>query len=391
MGNVSPPKDELDLLDLAFIVWKRRLALIAATVAFLGAGVLFVLTQSPVYRGELIIHPLSESEVTGFNIWNQVVTSTAHRSQPAIGMPDSALQSLTIKSADLQRKFEVIFIRNTALNAALREHSSAIQNFEGDEQELNDLVNALRSKYVLQKDEDGTVSITFETNDKSENNQILSTTLELISKAAKQDMLWTSRSILEAASLARDLELQKIDFDFQSYEQLYVAKKNRSLTLMREQARIARELNLEEPFEASSTDLGLTSVVDARSQRLGPFESRYFLQGYRAIEEQIANIEQRSESEYGSLTEETDYLVLSRAKLRKYKLEETLSPLLDQIPINDPEFRIVGADLSSLTYEKQSTDGLVVPIFTLAGLLISIFYILTRHAFQHRRAEQTLG
>ena len=133
-------------------------------------------------------------------------------------MPDTALQSLTIKSADLQRKFEVIFIRNIALNAALREHSSAIQNFEGDEQELNDLINALRSNYVLQKDEDGNVSITFETNDKSENNQILSTTLELISEAAKQDMLRTSRSILKAASLARDLERQKIDIDFQSYE-----------------------------------------------------------------------------------------------------------------------------------------------------------------------------
>ena len=140
-------------------------------------------------------------------------------------MPDTALRSLTIKSAGLQRKFEVIFIRNNALNAALRGHSSAIQNFEGDEQELNDLVNALQSNYVLQKDEDGNFSITFEISDKSENNQILSTTLELISEAAKQDMLWTSRSILGSASLARDLELQRIDIDFQSYEQLYVAKK----------------------------------------------------------------------------------------------------------------------------------------------------------------------
>ena len=77
MGNVSPPKDELDLLDLAFVLWKRRFVLIAATVAFLGAGVLFVLTQSPVYRGELVIHPLNESDLTGFNTWNQAVTSAA--------------------------------------------------------------------------------------------------------------------------------------------------------------------------------------------------------------------------------------------------------------------------------------------------------------------------
>ena len=77
MGNVSPPKDELDLLNLAFVMRKRRLVLIAATAAFFGAGVLFVLTQSPVYRGELIIHPLSGSDLTGFNTWNQVVTSAA--------------------------------------------------------------------------------------------------------------------------------------------------------------------------------------------------------------------------------------------------------------------------------------------------------------------------
>ena len=129
----------------------------------------------------------------------------------------------------------------------------------------------------------------------------------------------------------------------------------------------------------------------ASSPRLGPFESRYFLQGYRAIEEQIANIEQRGESEYGSITEETDYLVLSKEKLRRYNLEETLSPLLDQIPMKDPEFRIVDADLSSLTYAKQSNNRLVVSIFTLVGLLISIFYILTNHAFQQRQAEQTLS
>ena len=47
MGNVSPPKDELDLLDLAFVLRKSRLVLIAATAAFFGVGVLFVIYRVP--------------------------------------------------------------------------------------------------------------------------------------------------------------------------------------------------------------------------------------------------------------------------------------------------------------------------------------------------------
>lgn len=116
----------------------------------------------------------------------------------------------------------------------------------------------------------------------------------------------------------------------------------------------ARELNLESPFSA---DTG----------------------------------QQRSDGLYVSLIKRIDDLVLQKAQLEEYEIEEELSPLLDQIPLNDPEFRIVHADLSSLTYERQSKNVLLLSILTLAGLLIAILYILTQHALQQRRAEQSLS
>ena len=43
----SPPNDEIDLLDLLLILWKRRLILLLSAVVFSGVGVLLALASSP--------------------------------------------------------------------------------------------------------------------------------------------------------------------------------------------------------------------------------------------------------------------------------------------------------------------------------------------------------
>ena len=53
MERVSSPTHEFDLLELALILWKRRLILVGATLASFVIGVLFTLNQNVSYRGEL--------------------------------------------------------------------------------------------------------------------------------------------------------------------------------------------------------------------------------------------------------------------------------------------------------------------------------------------------
>ena len=43
----SPPNDDIDLLDLLLILWKKRLILLLSAVVFSGMGVLIALTTSP--------------------------------------------------------------------------------------------------------------------------------------------------------------------------------------------------------------------------------------------------------------------------------------------------------------------------------------------------------
>ena len=266
----SPPNDDIDLLDLLLILWKKRLILLLSAVVFSGMGVLIALTTSPTYTGEIQVHRLNESEMAGFDAWNEGVR-VATQSVPTmtggalIGMNDANVDLSKITSKSLADTFVASYQRGDALVAALRQHSAAVQKFSGDEAELDLMLSAMTNDYVLEVDTKSSldtkpdkISIIFKTSDKVESFKVLSTALELISNASKDEILSSIQSKLEATRLSRKLELDRVAAEFEGYLRLYEARKQRSLTLLREQADVARELGIETP--AHTVSLAATSL-----------------------------------------------------------------------------------------------------------------------------------
>ena len=87
------------------------------------------------------------------------------------------------------------------MNAALRQHSREIRNFEGDAQERTELINKLRSTFLIKVDESDKVTINITTSDKSESIQILETALNLISKTVKHEKESELVSVLGSAGI----------------------------------------------------------------------------------------------------------------------------------------------------------------------------------------------
>ena len=321
MEQTSITKKELDVLDIVQILWERRRVVVATTLGFLVASLLFTSTKSPVYRGELEIFSLDKIDLAGFDAWNErievVESFSSQNSKPHTTKVEtqtkSSLQSLKVTGKDLEKTFRAQFARKTDLVAALLEHSSAVQNFNGNELEFNNLLNSLLAKFVLSEDQNGRLFISTETKDKAETTLILARTLALISTNAKQNIMGSIRSVLDARTVSHELELKRIDGEFDALTLVYSAKKKRSLAFMREQASIARKLGLQAPFMASSPVDGQSSIISADWNKLGPFESSYFLQGYEAIEQQIANIQRREDGENGLFVEGVDTLIIKRA------------------------------------------------------------------------------
>ena len=86
----------------------------------------------------------------------------------------------------------------------------------------------------------------------------------------------------------------------------------RSLTLLREQADIARKLGIEIPAYTIPFSPRQAQNHEVPALGLDTFESYYFMQGYSAIEKQIDNIEQRDEDQNSAFVADIDQLVLDR-------------------------------------------------------------------------------
>jgi len=182
------------------------------------------------------------------------------------------------------------------------------------------------------------------------------------------------------------LELDRVAAEFEGYLRLYEARKQRSLTLLREQADVARELGIETPAYTQSPSPRQVLGEEVAELGLDFFESNYFLQGYRAIEKQISNIEQREESRDTPLVAEIDRLVLSRTLIEKHSVLEIMTPLIEKLPLNDQDLSLVRVDLDKTKFETDGSRRLIAIVAALAGVLMTAVLIRAQHAMTRRSA-----
>ena len=80
-------------------------------------------------------------------------------------------------------------------------------------------------------------------------------------------------------------------------------------------------------------------------------------------------------------------MILERARLQAYNITETLNALLEQVPLHDPDFKIVRPDTSQINFVSESKKMLIIVMAGIAGLLLAMIYILLGHAIQTRKSE----
>lgn len=393
MERQSLNSDEIDLLAIAKLLWAKRYTLVASTLGFLIAGILFAQAQTTVYKGKVVVNSLTEAELVGFNAWNQgIVWATSidpWASIDSLGIPtkNTALSSSKVTTKRLADNFRTYFQRGDALDSALRQHSREIKNFEGNAIQLAALITSLRRNFVLEENDLGEVTITITTSDKSESLQILSTTLAKISQAVKRDSLKSIYSILAATELSRKFELKRLSVEIEAYRRLYEFKKTQSLTLLREQASVARALGLENPLVSGEANRTSAGFINLEQNRLDPFESSYFLQGYNAIEKQIANFENRADDNLALMTANAENLILAKERLTNNDISKVLRPLIDATSFRDSEFRIVKINVDNLDFISQMNKARLAGMVSAIGFLLSIATVLVRYPLQKRDAE----
>lgn len=395
MDPTSAKSDEIDLLKVGMTLWAKRNILILCTLGFFTLGVMFALAQTKIYQGRIQVHPLTDAELTGFNDWNQAILKVlpnipndtsnldVDKSDSSQTATKQGLIGTKVTSEILFSKFISHFHRGQALNSSLSQHAEAVKNFKGDSVSRIELMAELRHNFKIIRDGFDGTSITFITSNKIEAIQILETMFNSISQTVKRDSLKTIASIIESEELSRQLELQKLDIEYEAYIRLYDFKKKRSLALMREQAGIARELNLGNPSDNDSLSLSPSGLIN-NNHRLDLFESNYFLQGYSAIEKQIDIVQMRDREFKALIIADVEDLILNRERLELQNTKGMLSPLAEATPFNDADFQIVQTNLNNIQFKPLTNGKLLVGMFTVVGLLLSALAIIIGSIYQSR-------
>ena len=83
------------------------------------------------------------------------------------------------------------------------------------------------------------------------------------------------------------------------------------------------------------------------------------------------------------ITDNAKNIIRAREKIG-VSFVETIRPLIDESPFNDPDFGIVEIDLANVSFISQNNRALVVGLVSLVGGLLSIVTVLVGHAIQQR-------
>ena len=319
--------DEIDLIALFKIIWDGKIKILLITIISFFVGFLYN-SQIPVnYTNSLTIKPSKPTEFLKLENTNKLLKSNQSNQSNQFYL-DRFINEL----GDYEEF--LLIIQNTK---KIQEHFSK-HNIEDKEIEMYKYTSLLG--IIPPNKNQNNYIINFIWHDPDEARKVLEDTLNLVSKNFKEII---------------DLELEQ----FLEYEKKLSKNKDTiRLDYLREQSAIAKELNIIDN-QIDKANLSQTSV----SLNINTADIAYYLRGYKAIDKEIDLIKNRDYQIYKLIEQEVDSF---KAKNIKFV-----------------DYNVYLMDVKSLKDRK-----LILVISILIGLIVGIFYVLIRNAFQAKKGTK---
>lgn len=332
-------QDEIDLIELTKLLWNNRLVILLGTLVFLGLGIAIAFYLPPLYKTHTTAQLPAQADLADYNRAAQL---------------DPGLETLTPDQAFLIfiRKIESTNLRldffenhylpeqpNPAPEPAEREQMWA--NFN---KALH--INTKTDKNLWQ------AQIEFE-----------GETPQLISRWANEYLLMgidaARAEILGNMTSAIQTRLKTLDDQIYTLRQAAEQDRQNQIFRLQEALSLANEIGLELP--PSSGNL-ITSFTEEMS----------YLRGSKALHAELEILKARQNN---------DPFIPGLPELLKQK------SLLESIDIDPDTIRVATIDGTATTPERpfKPNKKLILAVSILLGGMISVFFVLVRHAFHTSR------
>ena len=210
----------------------------------------------------------------------------------------------------------------------------------------------------------------FEFNDKNQWLKALSSIHSSVNSAIRKNLQDQFQIKLSSANRIRDFELEDIQIQIANAMADYDRSIADRLVFLREQALVARELNIAKNTLEVQTFFTQNSVL-ANLQRDAPF----YLRGYEAIEKEIDLISSRDNK--AAFVDGLRDLQKEMRTIEQNKELDRAKILFATTPImNEDDFSAVSVDINATEFVSQSKQNLLLALAVIFGGFIGVVYVL---------------
>ena len=378
--------DEIDLIEVVVNIWNNKLKIATITAIFIiiSAGLYFAI--KPPLNAKTEILPITIFENNLYLPYNSLLAPQAQSDDEKI----ITQQRLNNINKDYLLS---LFLEELRTKAIIQE---AIKKYQLiDQSKFNDVDEYLEEveKYALSLDllrpvnVDGSNRgetrlnwiIEFEINDKDKYEKALSYVESEINKNIQKYLTETFNATLSNLKLIDQFKLEDLEIKIENVKNDYDAETINRLAFLREQALIARKLNIANntlEVENFSTPSGVISNVQTATP--------YYMRGYSMIEKEIELIETRTNKD--AFTKNLLELEKQKRELLIDKSLERIEKLFNSTPIvNGNNFKAASIIYKDTEYEASFSFIKSVLFAGIFGIIFGMFYVLISNAIQQRK------
>jgi len=344
--------DEIDLIEVIINIWNNKLKIASITTIFIIVSIAYYFVKKPPLIAKTEILPITIFENNLYAPYNSLLTPQARSDDEKI-ITQQRLNN--INKDYLLNLFLEELQTKAIIQEAVKKYQLIDQSKFNDENEYLEKVE----KYALSLDllrpvnVDGSDRgetrlnwiIEFEINDKDKYEMALSYVESEINKNIQKYLRTNFDITLSNLKLLDQFKLEDLELKIKNVKNDYDTETINRLAFLREQALIARKLNIANntlEVENFSTPSGVISNVQTATP--------YYMRGYSMIEKEIELIETRTNKD--AFTENLLDLEKQKRDLLEDKSLERIEKLFNSTPIvNGNNFKAASIIYKDTKYE----------------------------------------
>ena len=384
--------DEIDLIEVIVNIWNNKLKIATITAIFIiiSAGLYFAI--KPPLNAKTEILPITIFENNLYSPYNSLLAPQTQSGDENI-ITQQRLNNIN-KNYLLSLFLEELRTKEIIIEA-IKKYQLIDQSKFNDENKYSEAVE----KYALSIDllrpvnVDGSKRgetrlnwiIEFKVNDQKKWEQALSFIEIEINKNIQKYLIENFNITLNNLKLLNQFKLEDLELKIKSVKNDYEFETNNRLAFLREQALIARKMNIASNIDIINSTLEVQEFTNSSSVISNSIESTnpYYLRGFDIIEKEIELIETRTNKD--AFTKNLLDLEKQKRDLLADKSLERIEKLFNSTPIvNGNNFK--AASIYKVTkYEASFSLIKAVLLSGILGIIFGMFYVLISNAIQQRR------